>query len=136
VEDAEKEFTQRLGFETLSAAGGEASIAVELGAEHMSRADRAHGGVLFALIDTAMGQAVLSALPAGRGCATLEVKINYFRPIQRGRIVATARLGNLTRNTAYADGEIRSGDGKKVLAKASGTFFVTATLKPSERERI
>src|SRR5262245_55113538 len=102
------EFTEHLGFEYVSADRGEAMIALVPGPEHMSRADRVHGGVLFSLLDSAMGQAVLSALPAGRGCATLEIKINYFRPVQRGKLTAIGRLGNLSRNTAYADGEIRA----------------------------
>jgi acyl-CoA thioesterase len=129
------EFSEHLGFEYISADRGEAVIALAPTAEHMSRADRVHGGVLFSLLDSAMGQAVLSALPAGRGCATLEIKVNYFRPVQRGRLTAVGKLGNLSRNTAYAEGEIRGEDGK-IVAKASGTFFVTATLKQSERERL
>jgi acyl-CoA thioesterase len=129
------EFSEHLGFEYVGASGGEAIVALELRPEHMSRAERAHGGVLFSLLDSAMGQAVLSALPAGKGCATLELKINFFRPIQRGRLTATARLHNMSRNTAYAEGEIKS-DGGKVLARATGTFFVTATIKQSERERV
>jgi uncharacterized protein (TIGR00369 family) len=129
------EFTELLRFEYVLAEKGEATVAVELGEQHMSRADRAHGGVLFSLLDSAMGQAVLSSLPAGRGCATLEMKINYFRPVQQGRMTALAHVLNVTRNTAYAEGEIRNAEGK-MLAKASGTFFVTSTLKQSERERL
>lgn len=128
-------FSKHLGFDHVSEDDGEAVVALDLSDDHMSRAERAHGGVLFSLLDSAMGRAVLSALPAGKGCATLEMKINFFRPVQKGRITATGRLQNLTRNTAYTEGEIVAADGK-VLARASATFFITSTLKQSERERV
>ena len=128
-------FTQSLGVEYLIDDGGLRRLALILGPTHMSRANRVHGGVLFTLLDTALGGAVVNALPPGKGCATLELKINYFRPIQYGRVVAEGRLVNLSRSTAYAEGEVRTEDGK-VLAKASGTFFVTDTIEQSERARL
>ena len=61
---------------------------------HWSTAERAHGGVLFTMLDTALGRAVISVLPDGQGCATVECKINFFRPVVRGRIVAEAAGGD------------------------------------------
>jgi uncharacterized protein (TIGR00369 family) len=101
----------------------------------MSRAQRVHGGVLFTLLDTALGGAVVNALPRGQGAATLEMKVNYFRPIQHGRVIAEGRLVNRSRHTAYAEGEVTNEEGK-ILAKASGTFFVTETLVQAERSRL
>jgi len=129
------EFTQELGIRTTCEDGGRARLEVELAPIHMSRAGRAHGGLLFTLLDTAMGRAVISALPEGRGCATVECKINYFRPVRSGALVATGELKNLTRSTAYAEGSIENSEGKMV-ARASGTFFLTETLVQSERERV
>jgi acyl-CoA thioesterase len=128
-------FTGWMGVEYLVDAGGVRRLALTLGPTHMSRANRVHGGVLFTLLDTALGGAVVSSLPPGKGCATLELKINYFRPIQHGRVTAEGRLVNRSRSTAYAEGEVVSDEGK-VLAKASGTFFVTDTIEQSERARL
>ena len=128
-------FSEHLGFVALDSGAGEARIALDLTAAHMSTAGRAHGGVLFSLIDTAMGRAVITELPKEKGAATLEMKINYFRPVTSGRITARAKLMNLTRRTAYLEGEITDEVGK-VLARATGTFFVTDTRKVSERERV
>jgi uncharacterized protein (TIGR00369 family) len=129
------EFTDHLGMKTLEAADGRVVIELELDARHMSVAQRAHGGVLFTLLDTAMGRAVISRLPPGRGCATVEAKINYLRPIQSGRIRAEGRALDLTRRTAYAEGVITDAEGR-VLARSSGTFFLTETVVQSERERV
>jgi len=129
------EFTEELGIRTVREASGRARLEVDLAPIHMSRAGRAHGGLLFTLLDTVMGRAVISALPEGRGCATVECKINFFRPVQRGSLVATAELKNLTRSTAYAEGSIENTEGK-LVARASGTFFLTETLVQAERERV
>jgi acyl-CoA thioesterase len=129
------DFMERLGFRTVRREGGECVMELDLGEVHMSVAQRAHGGVLFSMLDSAMGRAVLSSLPEKRGCATVECKINYFRPVQRGRLVATASVLNTTRSTAYAEGSIVDEDGK-LVARASATFFLTETLVQSERERV
>ena len=129
------EFTQTLGMRTVHPEEGECRIEVDLAAIHMSLAERAHGGVLFTMLDSAMGRAVLSTLPDGRGCATVECKINFFRPVQTGTLIATARVENTSRSMAYAEGSIVNDDGK-LVAKASGTLFLTETLVQSERERL
>ena len=129
------EFTEWMGIEWENAPENTARLALKLREEHMSRANRVHGGVLFTLLDTALGTAVVKSLERGRGCATLELKINYFRPIQEGTIRAEGRLVNRSRRTAYAEGEVVNEEGK-ILAKASGTFFITDTMLQSERERL
>jgi acyl-CoA thioesterase len=129
------EFTEQLGFEYRGVVDGDFVIELVLRPEHMSRAQRAHGGLLFTLLDTCLGRAIIAQLPEGRGCATVEMKINYFRPVQHGRIRARGRLREMTRRLAYAEGEILNEHGK-CLARASGTFFLTETLAQDERERL
>ncbi len=129
------EFMEWLGVEMLPAPDSVARVSLKLREEHMSRARRVHGGVLFALLDSALGHAVVKSLERGRGCATLELKINYFRPVQEGMVRAEGRLVNRSRKTAYAEGEAVNEEGK-LLARASGTFFITETRVQSERERL
>ncbi len=129
------DFTQRIGCETMSIEKGAVEMALEVGELHQSMAMRAHGGVLFTMLDTVMGRAVISTLPEGKGCATIEAKINYFRPVQSGRIVARATVPRTTRRTAYAEGVIVDEEGNE-LARASGTFMITETRVQTERERV
>ncbi|MDP6979215.1 MAG: PaaI family thioesterase [Myxococcota bacterium] len=129
------EFMNDMGMRSGAVVDGESMLELELAPGHMSRADRAHGGVLFSMLDSALGRAVLSHLPEGRGCATVEMKINYFRPVQHGTIIARGRMKEMTKSLAYAEGEITNDEGK-VLARASGTFFLTRTMQQSERERV
>jgi len=129
------EFTEHLGIEYLGMVEGAFVLELILDARHMSRANRAHGGILFTMLDTAMGRAVIDALPEGQGCATVELKINYFRPIQKGRIRCEARLVEKTRRLAYAEGLIVNEQGKR-LARANGTFFITESMVQADRERV
>ena len=129
------EFTKQLGMETARAEGGVCVIELDLDERHMSTARRAHGGVLFTMLDTALGRAVISRLPEGRGCATIEAKVNYFRPVQSGRIRAVAEVLRLTRRTAYAEASVLDSE-EHLLARCSGTFFITETYVQGERERV
>ncbi len=129
------EFTRELGVTYRGPGEDGYGLELELRPEHMSRAARVHGGVLFTLLDTALGRAVLEHLPAGRGCATVELKINYFRPVQQGRLLALGRMREKTRRLAYAEGEILNDEGK-VVARANGTFFLTETMEQTDRERV
>ncbi len=132
---AATEFSEDMGIEFLGVIDGATTLRLDLEQKHMSRANRVHGGVLFTLLDSALGRSILSALPEGRGCATVEIKVNYFRPIQAGRVTARVVLRDLTRSLGYAEGEVVNEQGK-VLARASGTFFLTETMRPEDRERI
>lgn len=124
-----------MGIEFLGVIDGATTLQLDLSQKHMSRANRVHGGVLFTLLDSALGRAILNSLPEGRGCATVEIKINYFRPIQSGRVTARGWKRELTKSLGYAEGEVVNEEGK-VLARASGTFFLTETLRQEDRERI
>ena len=129
------EFTQQLGVREILVEAGEVELELDANQSHWSTAERAHGGVLFSLLDTALGRAVVSTLPEGRGCATLECKINFFRPVVRGRLSAKARVVTKTRHTAYTEGSITDDEGR-LVARATATFFLTETRITHERERV
>ena len=132
---SEPEFTESLGFRTLGMHAGAFVIELAIARRHLSRAERVHGGILFSLLDTALGRAVLEELPPGRGCATVEIKINYFRPVQQGILRAAGRCVQKTRSLAYAEGDVVNEEGK-LLARATGTVFLTETMRQPDRERV
>jgi len=120
---------------TESESEGHCVMQMPVDERHMSRADRVHGGVFFTLLDTAMGRAVISRLPEGRGCATIEAKINFFRPVQQGVLRAEATCSHLTRRTAYAESQLSDAQGR-IVAKATGTFMLTDSMRQADRERV
>lgn len=82
-----------------------------------------HGATAAALLDTAMGCAISTMLPAGQGAVTLDLKLSYLRPlsVKSGTISAEGRLIKLGRQTSYAEGSVRDGAGN-LAVHATATF--------------
>ena len=81
-----------------------------------------HGGVLYSMADTGMGAALYPSLDEGELCATIEIKIAYFRPVSGGRVVCRSHVTHRGRRTAHLESELR-GDGQ-LVAKATGSFAI------------
>ncbi|GAA4823232.1 PaaI family thioesterase [Tomitella cavernea] len=75
-----------------------------------------HGGIAATMLDSAMGCAVHTTLPAGTGYTTLELKVNYVRSVSTdGRtLTATGAVIHPGRRTATAEGKVHDQDGKLV----------------------
>ena len=84
-----------------------------------------HGGLVCTLLDSVLGCAVQSTLPAGVGYASIEIKVNYVRPVHGddGELVAYGRLTKPGRRVAFAEGDVRNLDGQ-VVATASGSCLI------------
>jgi uncharacterized protein (TIGR00369 family) len=74
----------------------------------------AHGGYAMTLLDSAMGCAVHTTLEAGDIYTTIELKINFLRPLQvgMGEVRGIGSVLNSSRNTALAEGRLEGTDGK------------------------
>ena len=115
-----------LGVRRESMAGGCSTFALTVRESHMNPHGVVHGGVVYTLVDYAMGGAVTSELAAGERCATLEVKINYLASATGGDIVAEARVVSRTRRIAVLEARVH-GEGARLLALATGTYYVHAS---------
>ena len=82
-----------------------------------------HGATAAALLDTAMGCAISTMLPAGRGSVTLDLKLTYLRPlsVKSGTISAEGKIIKLGRQTSYTEGFVRDGAGN-LAVHATATF--------------
>jgi uncharacterized protein (TIGR00369 family) len=82
-----------------------------------------HGATAAALLDTAMGCAISTKLPAGQGAVTLDLKLTYLRPlsVKSGTISAEGKIVKLGRQTSYAEGFVRDGAGN-LAVHATATF--------------
>ena len=92
----------------------------------MSLIGSVHGGYSALLLDSALGTAIHTRLPAGATYATLELSVNYVRPVtpSTGRVIAEATTIHVGRTTATADARLtRESDGK-LLAHAKTTVSV------------
>lgn len=61
-----------------------ARVKLTLRDDHLSPAGRIHGGVISGFLDYACGAAVFSTMDPHDFCSTVEIKVNYFRPLNSG----------------------------------------------------
>jgi uncharacterized protein (TIGR00369 family) len=95
------------------------------GFDHLNPVGGVHGGWYGTILDSALGCAVATMLPKGRGYTTLEYKINITRALPVGTEVdCEARASHAGRTTGVAEGWVRGvGDGK-LYATGSTTCLV------------
>ena len=79
-----------------------------------------HGGIMYSMADTGMGAALYSLLEENESCATVEIKIAYFKPVNNGILVCNTKVIHKGRNISALESEIVNSE--KLVAKASGTF--------------
>jgi uncharacterized protein (TIGR00369 family) len=94
---------------------------IEVTDAHLQAYGSAHGGILAGLLDAAMGLAVLGRLPGDRGCATVEMKVNFVAPALPGTLTATGRVLHQGRRMLVAAAEAHD-PGGAMVACAQGTF--------------
>ena len=117
-------FADLLGLEVETTGEGTATARLELADRHRNPHGMAHGAVLFALVDTAMGGAAMSVVPAGRWCASIDVQLRFLRPASEGELEATAEVVHPGRRIVQLTAEVRHVATRKVVATATGAFAV------------
>jgi uncharacterized protein (TIGR00369 family) len=93
--------------------------------KHYNPLGSVHGGWFATLLDSALGCAVHSALPAGKGYTTLELKVNIVRALTDAvpLVRAEGKLVHLGRQVATAEARLVGPDGK-LYAHATTTCLV------------
>lgn len=93
--------------------------------KHYNPLGTVHGGWFAALLDSAVGCAVHSTLPAGKGYTTLELKLNIVRALTDAvpLVRAEGKLVHAGRQVATAEGRLVGPDGK-LYAHATTTCLI------------
>ena len=90
--------------------------------KHLNPHHVVHGAVLYALADTGMGAALYPTLEAGEICATIEVKINYYKPVAAGAVTCITEVINRGKTVANLESCIYAGE--VLVAKANGNYWI------------
>ena len=114
-------FSRLLGIRILRAENGEAELRMAMQEQMLNLHGRMHGGALYSLIDTALGQASHSLFGGEAGSMTLECKVNYIRGVEAGEVVCHARVLNAGRKVHVLEARVEQGD--KLIASAQATFI-------------
>jgi uncharacterized protein (TIGR00369 family) len=115
-----------LGFEPIEAEEGRMVFAAVPEHRHYNPIGTVHGGLAATLLDSAMGCAVHSTLPAGVGYTTLELKVNFTRPItsDTGRILCEGTIVHRGGRVATAEGRVFEEASGKLLAHGTTTCLI------------
>ena len=143
---AQKRYAGRTGLETLQAVikegalypygellkmklvgvgDGWADLEAEPSYQFYNPAMRLHGGYLASLMDSCLGSAVVSKLPAGQGLGTVQLSVNYVRKVdvQSGLLHVHATALHSGRTMLTAEGQLKDAKGR-LCVHATGTFLV------------
>lgn len=117
-----------IGMRMVAAEPGRVTFELDAGPEHSSPPGTLHGGILCDLADAAMGCANLSQLEDDESFATVELKINFLKPVWAGRLTAVGELIKAGRTLALLDCRITDEAGS-LVAYATSTCI---TLRQGE----
>lgn len=112
--------SQLIGFKLVSAKDGEAVVELDANARHANPMGTLHGGVLCDIADAAMGIAYASLLEENESFTTLELKINFLKPVWNahlraiGIVVKRGKTAGLTECTILDEED-------NLIARASST---------------
>jgi uncharacterized protein (TIGR00369 family) len=109
-----------IGFEANEIADGRAVVTLAAGRQHANPMGTLHGGILCDIADAAMGMAFASTLAPEESFTTIELKINFFRPVWEARLRAEGRVVRRGSTIGYIECEITD-EGGRLVAKAAST---------------
>ena len=107
---------------------GKARFEMDADARHHNPMGTLHGGVLCDIADVAMGSAYTSTLEDGESFTTMDLRINFLRPVRAAHLTADATIVQRGRTVGMTECTITD-DGGRLIAKASGTCM---TLRGEE----
>lgn len=125
-----------IGFRLLNAGKGRAVCSMQTNKEHENTMGTVHGGILCDLADAAMGFAFETTLPPEAAGATVELKMNFLKPVFVVETLrAFARVLSQGKTLTYVECEVRNGEGRLVAKAASTCKRLSMTLQPKKRRK-
>ena len=121
-----------LGARLTSVEPGRARIELTADDRHANPMGTLHGGVLCDIADAAMGMAYASTLEDGESFTTLELKINFLRPVWRSRLVADGVVVHRGRTVGLTECSITDEKGR-LVARATSTCLTLRGEQASGR---
>jgi uncharacterized protein (TIGR00369 family) len=114
---------------------GACVLEVELGEKHLQPFGYVHGGLIASVIDAAAFWAVFPQVKDGVGLTTVEMKVNYLAPVQKGKLIAKGRCIKMGRTLALGEAYINSAEGN-LLAHGTATMMIVPDVKVEGQDNL
>jgi uncharacterized protein (TIGR00369 family) len=111
-----------MNFRLTAITPGHACVEMNVDATHANPVGTVHGGVLCTIADSAMGLAYASTLEERETFATVELKINFLRPVYETALIASGVVVHRGRNLGLVECSVTDRTGR-LVAKATSTFI-------------
>jgi uncharacterized protein (TIGR00369 family) len=121
-----------IGFDLVKVEPGRATFEMEAGPQHANPMGTLHGGILCDIADAAMGVAYASTLQEGESFTTLELKINFFKPVWNARLRAEAHLVKRGKTVGMVECDVLD-EGGNLVARASSTCMTLSGKQAAGR---
>jgi len=117
-----------LGFSVTEADHGRAVFALEPAEWMYNPIGMVHGGIAATILDSCMGCAVHTTLPAGVGYSTTDLQVRYVRAMREstGRVLAEGRVVHEGKRTATAEGRLYAESDGSLIAHGSTGCVILA----------
>ncbi|MCL4394912.1 MAG: PaaI family thioesterase [Chloroflexi bacterium] len=109
-----------VGFRLVEIERGRAVMEIQTSERHANPMGTLHGGILCDVADAAMGMAVASLLGEGESFTTLEIKINFLKPVWNATLRATGRVVKEGRTISLTECEVTD-EQQQLVAFATST---------------
>lgn len=112
-----------MNMETVADADGKTVVVMELTEDLKQIYGNIHGGAIAGLMDSTIAVAINQQLDPGEGASTVEIKINYLRPANTGKLWGKGKVIQKGRKIMVGQGEIKDDNGK-LVAFGTATFMI------------
>jgi uncharacterized protein (TIGR00369 family) len=123
-----------LGMRLLNFGEGKATLSMSVGPKFHNPMGTLHGGIITDLADAAMGIATVSTLSEGESFTTLELKMNFLRPVRTGRITAEGVIVHRGGTIVLAE-VVVTNDDDKTIARGMATQIIVKDGAGSHQQR-
>lgn len=99
---------------------GSVVVELEVHAGHRHEGGVVQGGIITQIADAAMGMSLLTLQEPELANTTIELKINFLRPVVEGTIRAVGRVIEMKKTLLFSEADVFNDEGK-LVARASST---------------
>jgi uncharacterized protein (TIGR00369 family) len=111
---------QTIGARIAEVDEGRVVVELDVHAGHRHEGGVVQGGIITQIADAAMGMSLLTRQPPDQSNTTIELKINFIRPVVEGRVRAVGRVVEIRRTLLFSEADVFD-EQDRLVARASST---------------
>ncbi|MDQ6774226.1 MAG: PaaI family thioesterase [Candidatus Dormibacteraeota bacterium] len=111
---------ETIGARIAEVEAGQVVVELDAHAGHRHEGGVVQGGIITQIADAAMGMSLLTLQPDDQSNTTIELKINFVRPVVEGRMKAVGRVVELRRSLLFSEADVYD-EQQRLVARASST---------------